>query len=175
MSGDPTADELEAIADELALEHAAFFAVNPHSGVVPRCLVFIPGGDMVALDCGWNGPDERQHVLRALRLFLASIGATRYAIWSEMWVVARPMPPDKTREEIERAFGENDEAGDLEADPDRMECVFTLVVDASGFTANRLQKVVRGRHGKVVALYPMPSPARLGGALASLLPARRVH
>jgi hypothetical protein len=175
MSGDTLADELEALADELVLEHAAFFAVNPHAGVVPRCLIFVPGGDMVAVDCGWNTADERRTTLRALRLFLASVGATRYAIWSEIWAVVAPTPPGKSREEVERAFGENYEHGDLAADPERMECVFTLVVDASGLTANRLQKIVRGKGGKVVALYPMPIQAGLGGALASLLPARHLH
>jgi len=169
-------DEVEAIADELAALHAEAFEADPAHRIEQTCLVFRPGEvGSAAIPCGWNSAAEREGMLRALRMIIAAAGVTRYAIWSEVWAVLAPVPDGASREEAERSFGENYQNGDLAKHPERMECVFTLVVDASGAQANRMQKIVRGARGEVLTLHPMPAQAGLGGALASLLPPRRVH
>lgn len=173
MSGDEDpAGEVDAIADALAGQHMEYFAANPMGQLVQNCLAWLPNGEAASIVCGWRDAAERSYVLMRLREFFAAEGVTRYAIWAEVWVVVAPVPEGVSRKDAERAFGDNYQVGDLSKNPERKECVFTFVADASGVTANRLQEIKRGRNGGVKALLTMPGSDGLAGALATLLPPR---
>ena len=171
MTGAPTTEQL---ADEIAATHVSWFREHPTGGIAQTCLIFPEEGKAFAVECGWRDEDERRLMLAVLRATMATQRAIRYAIWSEIWMAMKPLPEGRTaQQEIDDADYQH---GDISRDPDRVEAVFTLVVEASGKQAIRLQKIVRGRRGGVRRLEPLdgdPSEWEgMGGALGDLLPER---
>jgi hypothetical protein len=174
MIEDPTT-EIEALADTIAQQHAAYFVENPKGEIVQTCMIFAASGEAHLIVCGWASAEERDATIGALRMFIEASGATRYAIWAETWFVRAELPkgadPLAAARKASRAY----RPGSLAEHPDQIEAVMTLVVDASGLKASRMQEIVRDRKGRVASLKPMDSEAQIGGALAELLPRRSVH
>lgn len=165
-----TADEL---ADELTRTHLAWFKKNPMGQLEQACLIFPEAGEPHVHPCGWANPVERQLTLAVLRALMIATQAVRYAMWSEVWMVAQNLPEGMDPATAAKDFAESDyQHGDFSRDPARVECVFTLVVEASGKTVNRVQRIIRGRSGGVRTLIPEPGYEGFGGALADLLPER---
>jgi hypothetical protein len=153
----------EELAETLAAHHAIWFRRNPTLPLVPTCLIFSEDGAQTSLPCGWSSDVGRELTLALLRATMIIENAIRYAIWFETWTRRGDVPDDYQN-------------GDLARSPDRVEAIFTLVVEASGAQAVRLQKIVRGRNGGVRRLEPFDENPELwkgaGGALGDLLPPR---
>ena len=153
----------EELAETLAVHHAIWFRRNPTASIVQTCLIFREDGEQVAVPCGWGNEFERQLMVGILRATMIAESAVRYAIWSEVWMVTGGFPDDYRH-------------GDLARSPDRVEAVFTLVVEASGAMAVRLQKIIRGKNGGVRRLEPLEGPltdvVKGFGVLGDLLPER---
>jgi hypothetical protein len=167
--------ETEVIADEIAAQHMTWFAANPKSELVTTCMVFPETGPPMMIQCPWRDEDERRYILARLRELMVVTRACRYAIWSEVWAAGRKMPKGMTEAEAIAKREREYTRGDVHADPDRFEAVFTLVVDASGKSAFRLQRIVRDNKGRVRDLEPQAEEVGMGGALADLLPPRTIN
>ena len=169
MSAHPTTDEL---ADLLAETHRDFYRNSPRGEIAQSCLIIGADETRRVIQCGWHNAAEREIILAGLRMIMVLTQATRYAVWGEVWMVYRNSPPGvDPAEAAEKAFAEY-ENGDLSRDPERIECVFTLVVEASGKSVQRIQKIIRGRSGGVRTLVAMEPMDGLGGALGDLMPER---
>ena len=160
----------DEFADELTETHRAFYRQKPRGELVQTCVIVGDDGKTTAIKCGWDGDAERGLTLALLRSMMRTLGAVRYVIWGEVWLLFAKRDPGETIEEGRRkALAETP---DFSKAPNRVECVFTLVVEASGRRAHRLQRIVRGRSGGVRTLVDMEPMDDLGGALAELLPER---
>ena len=98
--------------------------------------------------------------------------AFRYAGWAEVWTKNIKTPPGVTAKEDAERFARGYRPGDLAADPEREEAVFTLVVERGHKLTTRMQTIERGRNGGVRRLVPVANSddmGSLGGALADLL------
>jgi hypothetical protein len=170
-----TSDEL---IDALAERHANYFRRNPMGSINQTCLIEPEEGEPVILQCGWGSDVERLVVLAALRVAMITHKAARYAFWSEVWTVRKATPKGTTMAD---AIAEHDAAyvhGDLSVDPDRVEAVYTVVVEGKGRVVSRLQRIIRGRNGgvrKLELIEDNDEPAHFGGALANLMPPRTVN
>jgi hypothetical protein len=162
----------EELADDIAAQHLRWYRANPRGELVQTCLIFGESGEGTAVQCGWSDEAERALTIGVLRAMMIAQSAVRYAVWSEVWMVQRKTDPgEPIPAAAERAFRDY-RHGDLSKDPDRIECIFTLVVEASGKRAHRLQRIVRGRSGGVRTLVDMEPMDGLGGVLGDLLPER---
>jgi hypothetical protein len=170
-----TSDEL---ADAITETHVAYFRRHPKGQVEQTCLIECETGEAVAIECGWGSSTEREFTLGALRLAMIRHKAVRYAIWSEVWTANKPVPEGMT---VEQAAAEHVDAyvhGDITADPNRVEAVFTLVVEGKGRMITRLQRIIRGRNGGVRKLELITGGddiTTMGGALADLMPERTIN
>jgi hypothetical protein len=162
----------EALADDLAAQHVRWYRAHPTEQILQTCLIFPEEGDgQIVVACPWSDATERAFVLTTLQALMIREKAVRYALWSEVWMANLKVPPGTDLDHASEAA--NYQQGDLATHPDRVEAVFTLVVEASGKVAHRVQKIVRGRSGGVRTLVMMDAPDEFGsGALVSLLPPR---
>ena len=165
----PTTKEL---IESLTTQHMEFYRKNPRGQLAQTCLIFGEDGDVVAVECGWQDAATRQMTIATLRAMMVTYNAIRYAVWSEVWMAMQKVPPgvDPGAEALDALA--DYQVGDISRDPDRIEAVFTLVVEASGARAHRLQKIIRGRSGGVRTLIHMEPMDGMGGALSDLLPKR---
>jgi hypothetical protein len=166
----------EELVESLTERHADYFRKNPNGSILQTCMIEPEEGETVILVCGWGSNTERLVVLAALRQAMITLKAARYAFWSEVWTVKKANPKGTT---VAEAIAEHDASythGDLSADPDRVEAVFTLVVEGKGRTVSRLQRIIRGRNGGVrkLELIEQDEETRraFGGALGNLMPPR---
>jgi hypothetical protein len=167
----------EELADELMASHVARYQREPMGQIIPSCLIEPEAGQPVVLQCGWGSSTERAVVLAALRVAMITMKAARYAVWMEVWTVAQTVPKGTTMDDV---IAEHDAAyvhGDLSADPNRVEAVFTLVVEGKGRMVSRLQRIIRGRNGGVrkLELIENDKSTSLGGALGELMPPRTIN
>jgi hypothetical protein len=161
----------EELADEIAAQHRRWYRANPRGQLVQTCLIIGESGETTAVQCGWSDEAERALTIGVLRAMMVVESAVRYAVWSEVWLAFQKTEPGATSADAAKAFGDY-RHGDLSRRPDRVEAIFTLVVEASGKRAHRLQRIVRGRSGGVRTLVDMEPMDTLGGALGDLLPER---
>jgi hypothetical protein len=166
----------EELADALAEQHGRWFDEHPDGSILQSVLVVPEEGDAMVLGCPWNGPHERDAIIHMLRVLMHQASAVRYAVWAEVWIVKEAVQAGDDPKAAAEARAAEYELGDLEQHPQRIEAVFTIVVDASGTTASRLQPITRGPDKAVVRLEPAETGyGGLGGALANLLPKRTVN
>jgi hypothetical protein len=161
----------DAFADELMAQHARHYADNPTGEILPMCMIVEADGNVGTVSIAWRDAAQRAVMIAALRVFMAEVGAVRYAIWAEAWTLSTTHEGVKELEE-DRAEGRYLDLGEH---PDRVEVVTTLVVDAyRSKPVFRQQVIKRDGRGWVVELAPDTDPPTglLGGDLTTLLPRR---
>ena len=169
MTEAPTA---EALADELAARHRDWFRQNPMGELAQTCLIFGEDGAVTAVECGWANPVEREITIALLRMLMERAQAVRYALWAETWMVQSIRPEGMDPQEFAKRESTKYAPGSLATHPDRIECVLTYVVEASGKSVSRTQRIIRGRSGGVRTLVPEDIGDGMAGALTDLLPHR---
>jgi hypothetical protein len=183
MIHDMTAAEL---ADELTKRHEQVFKDDPKAELMQTVLVQTEDGRVLAIPCGWENAMDRQFKLTLLRELMVVEKVIRYAIWAEVWMKMETAPPEvqgqkATKDTLKKAvkeFSKRYEHGDLSRDPNRIECIFTLVVETGGKLTSRVQTIERGRNGGVRRLVRMEEKddtLNMGGALAELMPERTIQ
>jgi hypothetical protein len=169
VTDQPTTEEL---VDLLVTRHREFYRRNPRGQLAQTCLMIREDGTSTAVECGWEDAAQRDLTLAVLRAMMMIQNAIRYAVWSEVWMVeGKTKPGEPVPKAAERDFRDY-QVGDLGKNPNRIECIFTMVVEASGKEIHRLHRIIRGRSGGVRTLVEMEPMNGLGGALADLLPER---
>jgi hypothetical protein len=155
------------LAEAVADQHTEFYRTNPRGQLAQACFVEHADGHSAILPCSWASAEERQAIIALLRVYMEMHHATRYAFWSEAWMVA-PLPDEEVRDY---------QHGELAKHPDRQEVVFTFVVDRDGQRVGVAQRIVRGRHGGVRKLEraDMDGMDGIGGAMAELFPPRSLQ
>lgn len=162
-----TTDEL---ADRIAQMHADYFRANPRGEVTHTCMIDPGEGEPFLVTLGWQDAAERALTIAALRLSLSALNAKRYAIWSEVWSIKEKRPAGGSLADLE-ARANAYPPGALAHHPDRVEGVFSFVVERSGAFASRWQRIVRDKRGRVASLeIDAEHPPQMGGALANLFP-----
>jgi hypothetical protein len=164
MDIDHATCSLEAWADDLCETHKGVYRRlgrrDPEFELLPALETYDRDGAGHVIAMPWRSFAERQVVLMAARRFLRRIGATRYAIWSEAWTIARTLTPGQPHPQ------------ELPSEQsDRLEIVMTCAVARGCDPVVRNQTIVR-RNGCVVGLLMREAPTNrssIGGPLLTLL------
>jgi hypothetical protein len=132
----------------------------PPAAMLERfCIVENAAGERAVLECGWNGEDDRQRTLRALKHTMRELGAVAYCIVSEAWTASYRAPAATAwrRPEVMP-----------EARPDRKEVVMAIAANRQTHEF-KVWAIVRDKAGQVTGLPLQETPADTAGDLTELL------